>query len=210
MAIGGSGAPLIGTSAATRGAWYRPQLRTNACEAEVMQEPSYPFVPKSNAYLRPGQFWSIPLVTGKYTCGRVLEIDRTKTGGGRVSFWAGLMDWVGEQAPAEGDLAGVRQLVHHGQAHILAITSTGGSILGLRPLEDDGVELPLEVDTRYKGASLYKGFRRLRDATDTERQELPIRGALGYSVLAYVAEDRWGDVEKWRRRQREANPEYRS
>ena len=126
-----------------------------------------------------------------------------------MSFWAGLMDWVGEQAPAEGDLAGVRQLVHDGQSHILAITSTGGSILGLRPLEEDGVELPLEVDTRHKGASLYKGFRRLRDATEAERQELPIRGVLGYSVLWYVAEDRWGDVEEYRRRQRAANPEYR-
>ena len=28
--------------------------------------PSYPFVPKSNVQLAPGQFWSIPLSDGRF------------------------------------------------------------------------------------------------------------------------------------------------
>jgi hypothetical protein len=34
--------------------------------------PDYPFVPRTNATLVPGQFWSIPLTDGRFACGRVL------------------------------------------------------------------------------------------------------------------------------------------
>jgi hypothetical protein len=33
---------------------------------------TYPFVPRSNAKFRPGQFWAIPLPDGRFACGRVL------------------------------------------------------------------------------------------------------------------------------------------
>ncbi|EOO27728.1 hypothetical protein ICM_01919 [Bacillus cereus BAG1X2-3] len=34
---------------------------------------NYPFKPKSNYYLVPGQFWTIPLDNRKFACGRVIE-----------------------------------------------------------------------------------------------------------------------------------------
>lgn len=38
--------------------------------------PVYPFEPKSNAYLLPGQFWGVPLSDGRWACGRVLAIKK--------------------------------------------------------------------------------------------------------------------------------------
>jgi hypothetical protein len=32
--------------------------------------PEYPFEPKSNAYLLPGQFWGVPLSDRGWACGR--------------------------------------------------------------------------------------------------------------------------------------------
>src|SRR5262249_10570900 len=42
--------------------------------SRVPAEPTYPFVPRSTAYLRPGQFWAIPLSDGRFACGRVLAL----------------------------------------------------------------------------------------------------------------------------------------
>ena len=36
--------------------------------------PKYPFEPKSNAHLMPGQFWGVPLSDGRWACGRVLAV----------------------------------------------------------------------------------------------------------------------------------------
>ena len=40
--------------------------------ARMAQAPEYPFVPKSNRWLEPGQFWGVPLRSGRHACGRVL------------------------------------------------------------------------------------------------------------------------------------------
>ncbi|MDA2670396.1 Imm26 family immunity protein [Bacillus cereus group sp. MYBK104-1] len=40
---------------------------------------NYPFKPKSNCYLVPGQFWTIPLDNSKFACGRVIETDPNGT-----------------------------------------------------------------------------------------------------------------------------------
>lgn len=165
------------------------------------QEPRYPFVPKSNAYLVPGQFWAIPLVTGRYGCGRVLDLDREQAVGARTSFWAGLMDWCGDRPPDEADLEGIADIVHHGEAHILTITRSGGEILGHRALELDHVE-PRHAD----GGHLYCGYRRLRPATDVERKLYGRFGnTLGFGFLRVVAEKRWGDVDEYKRRKASAS-----
>ena len=36
--------------------------------------PKYPFEPRSNVHLRPGQFWGVPLSDGRWACGRVLAV----------------------------------------------------------------------------------------------------------------------------------------
>jgi hypothetical protein len=106
----------------------------------------YPFRPRSNRWLEPGQFWAVPMDGGRFACGRVMRVPADFSP--RVSFDAGLMDWVGSEPPTAHDLAG-RAVLLQGGAHIKAITETGGEILGLRPLELDGLEAADCRDTTW-------------------------------------------------------------
>ncbi|EKO87041.1 hypothetical protein LEP1GSC020_0876 [Leptospira interrogans serovar Grippotyphosa str. 2006006986] len=45
----------------------------------MLNEVKYPFVPKSNRSLIPGQFWAIPLNNGKFACGRVIAVHPFET-----------------------------------------------------------------------------------------------------------------------------------
>jgi hypothetical protein len=97
--------------------------------------PDYPFTPKSNRYLRPGQFWALPLSDGRFGCGRVMAVP----GFGpkdRTGFFAGLMDWIGAEPPTDDALAGGK-VVLQAKTDFRAIANTGGAVLGLRPLELD-------------------------------------------------------------------------
>ncbi len=99
----------------------------------------YPFVPKSNAYLRPGHFWQIPLSNGWFACGRVLQIDHNLRYGSRTTILAGLIDWSGDSLPTSIAIAGCK-LLEQGEVHIKSISWNNGQILGYRPLEEDGIE----------------------------------------------------------------------
>lgn len=67
---------------------------------------------------------------------------------------AGLLDWVGAESPTAESIAGASLLVV-GHAHIDAITSDGGAILGERPLGVDGLTVPDSVPS-YWGAGYPK------------------------------------------------------
>jgi hypothetical protein len=98
---------------------------------------SYPFRPKSNRYLAPGQYLAVPPSDGRFACGRVMaspafgEKDR-------VGVVVGLMNWVGDRPPEERHIAG-RAVVAQALSRYEAVSNTGGEILGLRPLEADGL-----------------------------------------------------------------------
>lgn len=100
-------------------------------------EPTYPLVPKSNRQLRPGQFWAIPLSDGRFAAGRVMAVPAFGFGD-RTGVVVGLMDWVGDHPPTSEDLAG-RPVLVQAKARCEAITMTGGEVLGLRPLDLDGL-----------------------------------------------------------------------
>ena len=91
----------------------------------------YPFTPKSTSYIEPGQFWSIPLSNGKYACGVVIS-KLADLHEGKVetrSFLAALIDWSGDQPPTGKDIEN-SIAVKVGAAHIKAICTTGGEIIG--------------------------------------------------------------------------------
>ena len=96
--------------------------------------PAYPFAPKSNRWLEPGQFWSVPLADGRYACGRVMA--RPGDSDERAGFVAGLMEWAGDAPPHSAEIAGCGVL-SQGVADIRVIHETGGFILGCRALELD-------------------------------------------------------------------------
>jgi hypothetical protein len=107
-------------------------------DGSTIVDVKYPFRPKSNRHLSPGQFWAVPLSDGRFACGRVM--DPTSPIAPRAMFVAGLMDWVGDAAPTEQDLVG-RRVLAQGHAHIKAITELGGEVLGCRELESDGLRV---------------------------------------------------------------------
>jgi hypothetical protein len=156
----------------------------------VARSPDYPFVPKSSTYLAAGQFWAIPLSDGRFACGRVLDVPRDPDPlilVGTRAFLAGLIDWVGD-SPPDGDAIAGSRLIAQGFAHIKAITTTGGSILGLRPLELDGL-VPMRWKSHEGGGTVwvYEGATRLHPITPEERS-LPIQSVWGYSVIRDYAE----------------------
>src|SRR4051812_6062604 len=98
--------------------------------------PEYPFEPKSNRWLEPGQFWAIPMTDGRFGCGRVMAVPAWFSS--RMGFVGGIADWIGERPPKAEDLVG-RAVIEQGGAHVRTIVVTGGRVLGHRSLEADGL-----------------------------------------------------------------------
>ena len=157
------------------------------------ERPAYPFVPKSNRWLEAGQFWAIPLSNGRFACGRVLDVPREDDLHIPVNtrmFLAGLVDWSGSEPPSSDAIA-ASGLVDQGFAHIKAILTTGGEILGARPLMLDRIR-PMRWRSHVAGGTVwtFEGAKRLRPATDADR-DLPVIGTWGYSVIKLLAEERF-------------------
>jgi hypothetical protein len=148
----------------------------------------YPFKPKSNRFLIPGQFWGIHLENGKFACGRVIEIEP----GSRTGFLAGLMDWIGDEPPTAEKLNGCKTLVQ-GNVHIKTIheTALDGCISGHRPLDLDGIKSDFFTTQLMwdENCMLMKGYTELRQATEQEAKILPRLGAWGYSMIKCYAEE---------------------
>ncbi len=155
----------------------------------------YPFKPKTNNYLIPGQFWSIPLSSGKYTCGRVIELMPKGEIGSRTSFLAGLMDWVGENPPAAENLIGCKT-IKQGSVHIKTIHETGlqGMIAGHRPLELEGIEPDhFRSQSSLDGCALMKGYKEIRPITEEEWERYETFSTWGYEVIRLLAEEHFGN-----------------
>jgi hypothetical protein len=97
----------------------------------------YPLVPRSNRYLRAGQFWALPLRDGRFGCGRVMAVPAFGPSD-RVGVVVGLMDWVGVGRPTLVEIAG-RGVLEQAKSRFETISNTGGEVLGNRPLELDGL-----------------------------------------------------------------------
>lgn len=158
-----------------------------------MRNVTYPFAPKSTKALAPGQFWAVPLSDGRFACGRVITLKPKEDGKVDLrGFLAGLLDWVGTQPPTSESIAGCRTL-EQGGVHIKAVLETGGSILGYRSLDADGIEPGLFLShSSGPGRMLQRGFEVLRPATAKEQAELPTFSTWGYMVIQRLAERRFG------------------
>src|SRR3982751_955918 len=151
---------------------------------------TYPFVPKSTAWLRPGGFWAVPLADGRYACGRVLQL-----GGSHVclpsrAFFGGLHDWTGAAEPTSEAIAGAGFLAF-GLMHIRAITRIGTFILGYRALETDGITLPT-LASAYGGATamVLHGADVVRPLPRSEWGRLPVLGVWSVTYIKAIADER--------------------
>lgn len=149
---------------------------------------NYPFKPKSNRYLIPGQFWGIPLDNEKFACGRVIEIEPNN----RTGFLAGLMDWIGDKPPTEEDLKDCKTLKQL-DVHIKTIheTAVNGCITGYRSLELDGIESNHFISqlAYTENCMLMKGYKILRKATEQEADKYNTLPTGGYMSIKCHAEE---------------------
>jgi len=149
----------------------------------------FPFEAKSTRYLLPGDFWAIPLRDRSFACGRVIQLQEREDGSldSRL-FLAGLLDWVGDMPPTSATIVGCLTVIQ-GQAHVRTIQTSGGVILGHRPLADDGIEPALMLShTAGPDVMLQRGFVTLRPASEQERSTLPVFPTFGFSFMSKYAE----------------------
>jgi hypothetical protein len=150
----------------------------------------YPFVPKSTRSLTSGDFWAVPLLGGRYACGRVIQLAGDRLVSPMRAFFGGLHDWLDDAPPTSSDLAG-QSMVAWGVMHIKAITETGGEILGNRSLELDGIEPPLLLSAHGgRTATVLRGVTTLRVARHDEWGSLPVLSYWSYDFIQQLAESR--------------------
>ncbi len=142
----------------------------------------YPFTPKSSHRLEPGDFWSIPLSNGKYSCGRVVERMPKGMAGAGVGFLGGVLDWCGAIPPTNESIAGAAFL-SQGIMHIKAIITTGGVILGNRSLVLD----QLDAFTFVHGGIIQKGFTPVRTWCREDKGAFPALSWWGYDIAETIA-----------------------
>jgi hypothetical protein len=151
----------------------------------------YPFEPKSNAHLVPGQFWGVPLSDGRWACGRVIAVKAESDAhfpGNSRTFLAALMDWAGDEPPTAERIAGGR-VAAQGWAHVKTIQLNGRLILGCRDLRLDGIHGLREVTHRGGGTvMLYEGATALRPATREEAATMAVFSTWGFKVISVLAE----------------------
>ncbi len=100
--------------------------------------PSYPFLPKTNAFLQEGQFFSFRLADERYACVRVLATQWKYKPGSRTLFLAGLQDWSGDHPATSADIEGCR-IIDYAWAHVIVLQDYGSQIDGMRPLQEDEI-----------------------------------------------------------------------
>jgi hypothetical protein len=110
---------------------------------------AYPFTPKSNRHLSPGQYWALPLRDGRFACGRVMAVPAFGPTD-RVGVVVGLMDWLGDELPSSELIAG-HSVLEQAKSRFDTINNTGGEVLGIRPLDLDNL-VAVDPDASHVGA----------------------------------------------------------
>lgn len=147
----------------------------------------FPFEPKTTSFMKPGQFWPIPLSDGTFACGRVLQLLPKETSYARVKFLAGLMDWNSTRPPSAETIAGAR-CIEQGSCHLATIWNTGEVITGYRDLSLDGVEPWLfRGAVNWNNARVKRGLLEVRAQTPQD-DNLPVLSFWGWKVIQLLAE----------------------
>jgi hypothetical protein len=150
----------------------------------------YPYSPKSTRRLRPGDFWALPRTDGTFACGRVLQVTGDQLVSPTRAFFGGLLDWVGSSPPT-GNAIARASLLDVGIMHIKAILSTGGKVLGNRPLELDDLKIPTLLSAMGgPDTLLLQGVVSVRPATRAEWGTLPVLSYWGFDFISQLADAR--------------------
>ncbi len=181
------------TRRSTRTRRYAPATRRTPVAARrlpciVRRLVRYPFVPKSTAALRPGQYWAVPLSNNRFACCRVIQVGGSGHPTPSREFFGALHKWTGIAPPCDDDVAGLGYF-RFGAMHIRAILRTGGEILGERALELDSFEMPTFLSAHGGPSTLVlRGADRLRIARSEDFERYPVLTYWGYNLIRAFAE----------------------
>jgi hypothetical protein len=110
--------------------------------------------------------------------------------GARVSFLAAVLDWHSAEPPTPEAIA-LAPCVTQGHVHLKAITETGGSILGYRALDADGIQPWLFRGAHgWQNSNVQLGFIPVRPQQPEDR-DLPVFSTWGFDVAARIADARF-------------------
>ena len=124
---------------------------------------------------------------GRFACGRVLQLRGEENPTPSRAFFGGLHTWVGTDLPSVDAEMG-EKFIQIGLMHIRSIIESGGSILGERPLERDGIQMPMFLPAcGGEGTMLLSGATHLRPALRREWGTMPILGLWGYDFIVLLA-----------------------
>ena len=147
---------------------------------------TFPFLPKSNAHLMPGDFWSFQFGNDRYAAGRVVELPwQHQDGSDRRTFLAGLMDWSGHVRAVPDDLAN-RKMLDQGRMHVRAFSFSDWKVEGNRDLNSDYLE-PWLFKTATYTQFVRKGLGAERLGTKDELRTCSVRGAWGMTFIVELA-----------------------
>jgi hypothetical protein len=118
-------------------------------------------------------FWDIHLRDRSYACGRVLSVEGKHRKRSPNMFWGALLRWHSISAPTAEAIAGA-PVLWQGNFNIRSFRDCKSRILGLLPLEDDGIEIPPILTTTLNGEVMV-GYDVRRPATDAEYRSLPVK-----------------------------------
>ncbi|MDQ3817609.1 MAG: immunity 26/phosphotriesterase HocA family protein [Acidobacteriota bacterium] len=154
-----------------------------------MKGRNFPHIPKTTKTLLPGDFWSIPLDDGQFACGRVIGYCRLDGKQQLKLFFAGLLDWVSDMPPTSAAIAGAATCMQGG-AHLQTILITGGTILGNRPLELDGIQPEYFIEyPDNMTPTVFLGMESIRVATPKDIQTLPTLSIFGNLAMWHFANE---------------------
>ena len=145
----------------------------------------YPFVPKSNAALRPGHFFQIPLSNGQFACGVILA---TETGS-RTGIWGGLLDWVSDDLPTCAAIARSKIMLEAAM-NVRTIGFNGGAVLGLCTARRTWQPTLARSSVLRDGCRLRRGFTDLGRISDSQFRRLKVAGAWSLPGIKVRAEQR--------------------
>jgi len=154
-----------------------------------MKAKAYPFVPSSVAQMEDGMFWDIPLASGRFSAGIVLQRMPTNGPGSRSMFCAGLIDWSGDAPPASDTLQSAK-LIAQGFVHLRTITRNRGLVRGKVDLGSIGIE-PILMRDSHDGPNvrLIKGYIDCGPARAVQGwRNLPVAATWGFGVIKSLAE----------------------
>jgi hypothetical protein len=107
-----------------------------------------------------------------------------------MEFLAAVLDWHGTGLPTSELIAGAPCL-NQGHVHIRAITRSGGQILGIRDLADDGIEPWLFRGAEFwRNSQVSRGLLPIRPQTPDD-EDLPVLLTWGCDVPRLIAETRF-------------------